>query len=63
MDNENDMTTCSKDEMEKYSYTGLSIAFTIFAYTLMPLMLLLTITEWKGFIQKMKVLLHMKMMN
>ena len=60
MNNENDMTTCSKDGMEKYSYTGLSIAFIIFAYTLMPLMLLLTITEWKSFIQKMKVLLHMK---
>ena len=60
MNNENDMTTCSKDGMEKYSYTGLSIAFRIIAYTLMPLMLLLTITEWKSFIQKMKVLLHMK---
>ena len=60
MENENDMTTCSKDEIEKYSYTSLSIAFIIFAYTLMPLMLLLTITEWKRFIQKMKVLLHMK---
>ena len=60
MNNENDMTTCSKDEMEKYSYTGLSIAYINFAYTLMPLMLLLTITEWKTFIQKMKLLLHMK---
>ena len=60
MNNENDMTTCSKDEMKKYSYTGLSIAFRIFSYTLMPLTLLLTITEWKRFIQKMKVLLHMK---
>ena len=60
MNNENDMTTCSKDEIEKYSYTGLSIAHTVFSYTLMPLMFLLTIIEWKRFIQKMKVLLHMK---
>ena len=60
MENENDMTTCSKDEIEKYSYTGLSIAFIIFAYTLFSLAFLLTITEWKRFIQKMKVLFHMK---
>ena len=58
--NENDMTTCSKDEIEKYSYTGLSIAYVIFFYVLCPLTFLLTIIEWKGFIKKMKVLLHMK---
>ena len=60
MDNENDMTTCSKDEMKKYSYTRLSIAYIILYYTLMPLMFLLVIIEWKSFIQKMKGLLHMK---
>ena len=60
MNNENDTTTCSKDEIVKYSYTGLSIAYTIFFYVLCPLTFLLTIIEWKGFIKKMKVLLHMK---
>ena len=60
MDNENDMTTCSKDEIEKYSYTGLSIAHIIFFNVSSPLMFLLTIIEWKGFIKKMNVLLHMK---
>ena len=60
MNNESDMTTCSKDEMEKYSYTGLSIAHIIFNYTLTPLIFLLTIIEWKWFILKMKILLHMK---
>ena len=60
MNNENDMITCSKNEIEKFSYTGLSISHAIFSYILMPLMLLLTIIEWKWFIQKMKVLLHMK---
>ena len=60
MNNENDMATCSKDEIEKYSYTGLSIARIIFNYTLTPLIFLLTIIEWKWFILKMKILLHMK---
>ena len=60
MNNENDMTTCSKDGIEKYSYTGLSITHIIFTYTLMPLMFLLTIIEWKSLIQKMKGLLHLE---
>ena len=58
MNNENDMTTCSKDEIEKYSYTGLSITHIIFTFTLMPLMFLLTIIEWKSLIQKMTGLLR-----
>ena len=60
MDNENDMTTCSKDEIEKYSYTGLSIAYIVVNYPLLLLVFLLTIIEWKSFIQKVKELLHMK---
>ena len=60
MNSESDLTTCSKDEIEKYSYTGLSIAQIIFNYTLTPLIFLLTIIEWKWFILKMKILLHMK---
>ena len=60
MNNESDMTTCSKDEIEKYSYTGLSIVQIIFNYTLTPLIFLLTFIEWKWFILKMKILLHMK---
>ena len=58
MNNENDMTTCSKDEIEKYSYTGLSITHIIFTFTLMPLMFLLTIIEWKSLIQMMTGLLR-----
>ena len=63
MENENDMITCSKDEMVKYSYTGLSIAYTVFTYALLPLVFLLAIIEWRSSIQKMKELLHMKSKN
>ena len=48
------------DEIEKYNYTGLSIAYIVVNYPLLLLAFLLTIIEWKGFIKKMKVLLHMK---
>ena len=60
MDNDDDMTTCSKDGIEKYSYRGLAITHVFLFYTLMPLMFLLAIIEWKSFIQKMKVLLHVE---
>ena len=60
MDNENDMTTCSKDDLEKYSYTSLSIAFIVFTYGLLPLVSLLVIIEWRHFISRMKDLLHIK---
>ena len=63
MHNENDMITCSKDEMVKYSYTGLSIVYTVFTYALLPLVFLLAIIEWRSSIQKMKELLHMKNKN
>ena len=60
INNENGMTTCSKDEIEKYSYTGVFITYIILSYTFLPLMFPLTIFEWKRFIQKMKGLLHVK---
>ena len=60
MDNENDMTTCSKDDLEKYSYTSLSIAFIVFTYGLLPLVSLLVIIEWRHFISRIKDLLHIK---
>ena len=60
MNNENDMITCSKDEIEEYSYTGLSIAFIVFTYVFLPLVFLLAIIEWRRFIQKMKVWLGIK---
>ena len=63
MENENDMITCSKDEIVKYSYTGLSIAYTVFTYALLPLVFLLAIIEWRRSIQKMNELLHMKKIN
>ena len=63
MENENDMITCSKDEIVKYSYTGLSIAYTVFGFTLLPLVFLLAIIEWRRSIQKMNELLHMKKKN
>ena len=62
MENENDMTTCSKDEIVKYSYTGLSIA-SVVIYPLLPLVFLLAIIEWRSSIQKMKKLLNMKNKN
>ena len=52
------MTTCSKDDLEKYSYTSLSIAFIVFTYGLLPLVSLLVIIEWRYFISRMKDLLH-----
>ena len=60
MDNENDMTTCSKDELEKYSYTGLYITYIMLTYALLPLVFLLTIIGWRSLVQKMKPLLGMK---
>ena len=62
MENENDIITCSKDEIVKYSYTGLSIA-SVFIYALSPLVFLLVIIEWRSSIQKMNELLHMKNKN
>ena len=60
MDNENDMTVCSKDELEKYSYTGLYIAYIIFTYSLLPLVFLLTIIEWRSLAQTVKPMLGMR---
>ena len=63
MENENDMITCSKNELMKYSYTGLFKAYIVFVHALFPLVLLLVIIEWRSSIQKMKELLHIKNKN
>ena len=60
LDQENNKTTCSKDELEKYSYIGLSYMTTIFTYALLPLVLLLTNIPWQNFVQWMKVLFRKK---
>ena len=60
LDKENDMTACSKDELEKYSYTGLSYVSTIFTFALLPLVILLTVMKWHRFIQLMKVVFRKK---
>ena len=59
VDKEN-ITTCSKDELEKYSYIGLSYMTTIFTYALLPLVFLLTNIPWLNFVQRMKVLFRKK---
>ena len=56
MDQENDMTTCSKDELEKYSYTDLSYVSTIFTFALLPLVILLYMITWQHCMKWMKVL-------
>ena len=60
LDQENNKTTCSKDELEKYSYIGLSYMTTIFTYALLPLVFLLTNIPWLNFVQRMKVLYRKK---
>ena len=60
IDKGNDMTTCSKDELEKYSYTGLSSVSTIFTFALLPLVFLLTMMKWYRFMQLMKLLFRKK---
>ena len=60
LDKENDMTTCNKDELEKYSYTDLSYVSTIFTFALLPLVIILTMMKWQRFMQLMKVLFRKK---
>ena len=60
MNSENDITTCSKDELETYSYVGLSVTSRIFISVFLPLLLLLVMIEWRRFIQWMKVSFEMK---
>ena len=60
MNSGNDITTCSKDELETYSYVGLSITSSVFSFIFLPLLLLLVMIEWQHFIQWMKVLFRMK---
>ena len=57
MDNENDMTTCNKDNFEKYSYTSLSIAYSLMDYCHLCL---LVIIDCRNFISRKKDLLHIK---
>ena len=56
----NDDTTCSKDELETYSYVGLSVTSSIFTFIFLPFLLLLVMIEWQRFIQWMKVSFQMK---
>ena len=56
----NDITTCSKDELETYNYVGLSITSSIFIFIFLPLLLLLVMIEWQRFIRWMKVSFEMK---
>ena len=60
LDKENDMTACSKDELEKYSYTGLSYVSTVFTFALLPLVILVTMMKWYRFMQLMKLLFRKK---
>ena len=60
LDKENDMTRCSKDELEKYSFAGLSYVSTIFTFALLPLVIILTMMKWQRFMQLMKVLFGKK---
>ena len=56
----NNITTCSKDELETYNYVGLSITSSIFIFIFLPLLLLLVMIEWGRFIRWMKVSFEMK---
>ena len=60
MNSWNDITTCSKDELETYNYVGLSITSSVFTFIFLPLLLLLVMIEWRRFIQWMKVSFRMK---
>ena len=60
LNQENNKTTCNKDELEKYSYSNLSYVSTIFTFALLPLVILLTIMKWHRFIQLMKVVFRKK---
>ena len=60
LDKENDMTTCSKDELEKYSYTRLSCVSAIFTFALLPLVTLLTMMKWQHIMLLTKVLFRKK---
>ena len=60
MNSGNDVTTCSKDELETYNYVGLSITSGVFTFIFLPLLLLLVMIEWRRFIQWMKVSFRMK---
>ena len=60
MNSGNNITTCSKDELEIYNYIGLSITTSIFTFIFLPLLLLLVMIEWRRFIQWMKVSFEMK---
>ena len=63
MNSGNNITTCSKDELEIYNYIGLSITTSIFTFIFLPLLLLLVMIEWRRFIQWMKVSFRMKKNN
>ena len=60
LDQETNKTTCSKDELEKYSYIDLSYVSTIFTFALLPLVILLYMITWQHCMKWMKVLFPKK---
>ena len=56
----NDDTTCSKDELETYSYAGFYVTARIFTSVFVPFLFLLVMIEWRCFIQWMKKSFQMK---
>ena len=56
----NDDTTCSKDELETYSYAGFYVTARIFTSVFVPFLFLLVMIEWQRFIQWMKMSFRMK---
>ena len=63
LNQENNKTTCSKDELEKYSYTDLSYVSTIFTFALLPLVILLYMITWQHCMKWMKVLQEIQQKN
>ena len=56
----NEDTTCSKDELETYSYAGFYVTARIFTSVFVPLLFILVMIEWRRFIQWMKMSFPMK---
>ena len=54
LNQENNKTTCNKDELEKYSYSNLSYVSTIFTFALLPLVILLYMITWQHCMKSMK---------
>ena len=63
LNQENNKTTCNKDELEKYSYSNLSYVSTIFTFALLPLVILLYMITWQRCMKWMKVLQEIQQKN